>query len=652
MNNENNDPSEVVNTTSIKEDESNKSTLTTKTSFASSSSTSSSIHPKAKQLKIMIDKKLANINPVTKIVEPAFNRIKLSDISKLSNYNNNDNTNDGIKNNNLDTTNKVTKSKKKKKRNSTNIKPSLPSLLPQAEKQHIVNANPAIDKDKLQLEKHIFVKELHNQFKLDVQNTDSNQQNSSSISESKKGRKLRKEYTLPPKPVKQAPFYEMEMKKYEAAKYYLINQNKTTLAKTCKQFKVSVPTLITYMDKARVDTFLKTGKYSGTSAKRERRNVKNQYQEKDQQSDKWIDTIKCLIKDVPGPEEDQSDLVTDENGDANMEYANKNYFIKYNSNMTKEEKMQEHLVKSKQFMRNTQLKLQSLKGNSRSVVTTPKITANSNNMVNISKLHQLSHAATSQLIQLPPLRLPAQNQQLQQQQQQQHLSQDNKNNIVGKNTITLPSPGPTFIPKSTTQSFPVFDYQAPGISSGTKISIDFSRPSSSYYKNLRPQNILTQQSYNQHVPNHNIHQQQQQQRVSNEQMLIQHNVSNGMLKPVGLGMSSMKNQNISQVPVSSPAMVSLKNFGSNCIGNKTASLSERGGRKGPPSKLNLNNENSVSSATNVVEDSSVNNESGIRGNNINLNSNSGSSGTGSSGSFVITPPNSGTTAKDGNNPVL
>ena len=641
MNNENNDPSEVVNASSIKEDESNESTFTTKTS-----SSSSSIHPKAKQLKIMIDKKLANINPVTKIVEPAFNRIKLSDISKLSN--NNSNNNDGTKNNNLDTTNKVTKNKKKKNRNSTNMKPLLPPLLPQAEKQHIVNANPAIDKDKLQLEKHIFVKELHNQFKLDVQNTDSNQQNSSSISESKKGRKLRKEYTLPPKPVKQAPFYEMEMKKYEAAKYYLINQNKTTLAKTCKQFKVSVPTLITYMDKARVDTFLKTGKYSGTSAKRERRNVKNQYQEKDQQSDKWIDTIKCLIKDVPGAEEDQTDLVKDENGDVNMEYANKNYFIKYNSNMTKEEKMQEHLVKSKQFMRNTQLKLQSLKGNSRSVVTTSKITANSNNMVNISKLHHLSHAATSQLIQLPPLRLPSQNQQLQ---QQQNLNQDNKNNIVGKNTITLPSPGPTFIPKSTTKSFPVFDYQAPGISSGTKISLDFSRPSSSYYKNLQPQNILTQQSYNQHVPNHNI-QQQQQQRVPTEQMSLQHNVSNGILKPVGLGMSQIKNQNISQVSVSSPAMVSLKNFRSNSVGNETASLSERGGRKGPPTKLNLNNEISLFSGSNVVEDSSAKNENGMRGNNIKLNSNSGSSGTGSSGSFVITPPNSGTTAKDGNNPVL
>lgn len=223
----------------------------------------------AKNVKILIDKKIANINPLTNIVEPAFNKFTAKTIPKDLN-----NTLLGIK------------SLSTGRPEIATSKSQQSTMQPKSETQFVKTIS-GIDQERFKQEQLQFVKDLEDQ----------NKMSKNKEQEAKKGRKLRKEYTLPPKPTKGMAFYAMEMKKYEAAKYYLLNQNNTTLSKTCKKFKVSVPTLITYMDKDRVEAYLKTGKYSGTAARRERRNVKNQYGEKEQVGDKWADTLKTILND-------------------------------------------------------------------------------------------------------------------------------------------------------------------------------------------------------------------------------------------------------------------------------------------------------------------------------------------------------------------
>lgn len=85
----------------------------------------------------------------------------------------------------------------------------------------------------------------------------------------KKGRKIRKNYVLPPEPHKKSLYYEQEHKKYLAAKEYLLNPGKTSLREVCQKHKISVPTLITYMDAGRVARMLVTGKYSGSTVIRD-----------------------------------------------------------------------------------------------------------------------------------------------------------------------------------------------------------------------------------------------------------------------------------------------------------------------------------------------------------------------------------------------
>lgn len=283
-------------------------------------------HPKAKEVKKMIDQNLANINPITKIVEPAFNTINFRKSARFN--------------------------KAKSLIRKVQLKAlSNPELLNIIKKElYIVNANPVVEEKKIMMEKHIFARELYMKNVPDVeiifQNSNNNSNRNTSLMLSpKKGRKLRKEYTLPPKPIKGTAVFSNEIKKYEAAKHYLINQKKTTLAKTCKEFNVSVPTLITYMDKSRVDAFIKTGKYSGNSAKREKRNVKNQYHEKDQANDKWTETIKNLISEAGA-----------------LKFYQDNEYYYFNNpfcQITKGKKLQNHLAASKEFMKKIELKLQN-----------------------------------------------------------------------------------------------------------------------------------------------------------------------------------------------------------------------------------------------------------------------------------------------------
>ena len=89
------------------------------------------------------------------------------------------------------------------------------------------------------------------------------------LSKLKKGRKIRKNYVLPPEPHKKSLYYEQEHKKYLAAKDYLLNPGKTSLREVCQRHKISVPTLITYMDAGRVARMLVTGKYSGSTVIRD-----------------------------------------------------------------------------------------------------------------------------------------------------------------------------------------------------------------------------------------------------------------------------------------------------------------------------------------------------------------------------------------------
>ncbi|XBW37999.1 hypothetical protein QEN19_003584 [Hanseniaspora menglaensis] len=85
----------------------------------------------------------------------------------------------------------------------------------------------------------------------------------------KKGRKIRKNYVLPPEPRINSLHYKQEHKKYKAAKDYLLNPGKTSLREVCQRHKISVPTLITYMDAGRVARMLVTGKYSGSTVIRD-----------------------------------------------------------------------------------------------------------------------------------------------------------------------------------------------------------------------------------------------------------------------------------------------------------------------------------------------------------------------------------------------
>ncbi|KAL6941918.1 hypothetical protein ACO0QE_003080 [Hanseniaspora vineae] len=122
----------------------------------------------------------------------------------------------------------------------------------------------------------------------------------SSVSDSpdvaqKKGRKLRKNYTLPPKPSKDDASYFMEMRKYRAAKEYLNNLTSTSLKQVALKHKISVPTLITYMDSERVKQFIKTGKYSGNAALKAKRNDKNQYNEHSKSNEQLLQKTKKRI---------------------------------------------------------------------------------------------------------------------------------------------------------------------------------------------------------------------------------------------------------------------------------------------------------------------------------------------------------------------
>ena len=85
----------------------------------------------------------------------------------------------------------------------------------------------------------------------------------------KKGRKIKKNYVLPPKPLANSATYTQEIKKYNAAKDYLRDPANTSLRVVCQQNKISVPTLITYMDAGRVSRMLITGRYSGSTVIRD-----------------------------------------------------------------------------------------------------------------------------------------------------------------------------------------------------------------------------------------------------------------------------------------------------------------------------------------------------------------------------------------------
>lgn len=86
---------------------------------------------------------------------------------------------------------------------------------------------------------------------------------------SKKGRKIKKNYVLPPKPMPNSHSYTQEIKKYNAAKEYLTDPAYTSLRVVCQQNKISVPTLITYMDAGRVSRMMITGRYSGSTVIRD-----------------------------------------------------------------------------------------------------------------------------------------------------------------------------------------------------------------------------------------------------------------------------------------------------------------------------------------------------------------------------------------------
>ncbi|KAL6944745.1 hypothetical protein ACO0RG_001492 [Hanseniaspora osmophila] len=85
----------------------------------------------------------------------------------------------------------------------------------------------------------------------------------------KKGRKIRKDYVLPPEPSCVTKDLLLEGRKWRAARMYLLNPLRTSLREVCKENNVSVPTLITYMDATRVARSLMTGKYSGSSVIRD-----------------------------------------------------------------------------------------------------------------------------------------------------------------------------------------------------------------------------------------------------------------------------------------------------------------------------------------------------------------------------------------------
>lgn len=316
----------------------------------------------AQNVKILIDKKIANINPLTNIVEPAFNKFTAKTISK-------DRKKTLLGNESLST-------------GRTEISTDRPQEIGTQSKSdtQFVKTISGIDQERFKQEQLQFVKDLEDQNRI-LKNKEQ---------EAKKGRKLRKEYTLPPKPTKGMAFYTMEMKKYEAAKYYLLNQNNTTLSKTCKKFKVSVPTLITYMDKDRVEAYLKTGKYSGTAARRERRNVKNQYGEKEQVGDKWVDTLKTILNDdtysdTPKTKERKKTTMSD----------NRILFVQ--PDVSKRETLAaNHLEESKKIMKDTQEKFQSLRSSK---------AQQRKHSENLKKQKNFENANEASKLFLPPLKI-------------------------------------------------------------------------------------------------------------------------------------------------------------------------------------------------------------------------------------------------------
>lgn len=378
------------------------------------------VHPKAKKVKKMIDQKLANINPSTKIVEPAFQTI---DFRKSVKFN---------------------KSNCQFRSSQSKIVSNYVLLDALKNNDYVVNANPVVEEKKIMMEKHIFARELYRKNEPDIESisqnfNDNESKNRSLILSPKKGRKLRKEYTLPPKPIKGTSVFSSEIKKYEAAKHYLLNQTTTTLAKACKQFNVSVPTLITYMDKSRVDAYIKTGKYSGNSAKREKRNIKNQYQEKTQAYDKWTETIQNLIAEA-----------------GSLEFYQDNDYYYFNNpfgRVTKEKRLRNHLAASKQFMKKIELKVQNEQLNT---LNLPK--SDSNNCPN--SIHNKIHSDFSYLpnvsgssLNPKALQLPAYT--------------CTTNNILQEVLF------------SNETNFEEIQNQAPGVTN-SNIFLNFSRPSSSY----------------------------------------------------------------------------------------------------------------------------------------------------------------------------
>lgn len=398
----------------------------------------------AKHVKILIDKKIANINPLTNIVEPAFNKFTSKPKAK------------NISSSLIDL--------KALRTGRTEIKLSKAQEEEMQEKleTHIINTIPGVDNEKFMQEKLAFVRELEDQYH------QTNLRKENKEQEAKKGRKLRKEYTLPPKPIKGMPFYQMESKKYEAAKYYLLNQNSTTLSKTCKKFKVSVPTLITYMDKDRVEAFLKTGKYSGTAAKRERRNVKNQYKEKEQLSDKWVDTIKTLITETPGSEEG-STIIDKSSVELKAEVSEPP-----KPELTKREAIAaHHLEESKRIMKDTQVKFQSLR-TSNAQMRNPTTTATTHKGL----AHIFTDPSNENKIFLPPLKINKRTTSL----------KDVRRASPSENLMHLANLSSMNKPTRNLPEFGILSMDNTSTTTGDRGSLTFSRPGSSYFTNTFVQN--------------------------------------------------------------------------------------------------------------------------------------------------------------------
>jgi hypothetical protein len=412
----------------------------------------------AKNVKVLIDKKIANINPLTNIVEPAFN--KFASKQAATNCN----------------TSLIDLNSLRTGRTEIKLSKAQEEEMQEKLKTHLNTTISGIDKEKFNEEKLAFVRELEDQYH------QSNLVKINKEQEAKKGRKLRKEYTLPPKPVKGMAFYQMESKKYEAAKYYLLNQNSTTLSKTCKKFNVSVPTLITYMDKDRVEAYLKTGKYSGTAAKRERRNVKNQYKEKEQLSDKWVETIKTLINDTPGSEEGSTIL----NNDTGV-FASDTQSPLTPKLTKKESAAALHLEASKKIMKDTQVKLQNLKTSKTQI---RKI--NGNNITNNKMPHiendPIYDEARNKVF-LPPLKINQKNPSLKDVRNASPSSQQPAGNLM--HLANLSSISANKNQGVSAQGFGILSLDSTYLYNQNVVDrgyVNFSRPGSNYFNNSFSQN--------------------------------------------------------------------------------------------------------------------------------------------------------------------